>query len=74
MTIMNTFPSWNTKKTEEGFVATVNKIESLSVRNADGVFCDTTQVQQSTFSSRAKAKTWAQKWVRFYNHNGFDAV
>jgi hypothetical protein len=71
-TVRHTFPSWKTTKTEAGFVGTVIKCEALNERMSDGSFCDHTIVQKATFSSRAKAKTWAQKWTRYYRHHGFN--
>lgn len=71
MNIMNTFPSWNTTKVSNGFKATVIKLESLDEKNENGVYCNETVMQTGVFSSRAKAKTWAQKWVRYYRANGF---
>lgn len=63
---MDTIYSWSTKKVDNGFKAIVTKSVTRSTPNANGKYADTEIVQQAVTTTRARARGWAQKWVRYY--------
>ena len=65
MTTQKTYFSWNTKKTTNGFVAIVTKNTTRTTANEKGLFVDTEVLRQDVLSTRARAKTHAQKWVKY---------
>jgi hypothetical protein len=58
--------SWKTSKTANGFQFTVSLNQSLSAPNAEGRYVNTKVIKTGTLPTRARAKTMAQKWVRFF--------
>ena len=63
---MNTIFTWNTKKTESGFMFTVSKMTPRTTADEKGHFVDTETVKQGTRPTRARAKATAQKWCAYY--------
>ena len=67
---MNTFYTWNTKKTEKGFMFIVSKMTPRTTADEKGHFVDTEIVKQGTRPTRIKAKGTAQKWCAYYKQGG----
>jgi len=57
---------WNTKKENGLFTAIVYTIKSLSVANAEGYYAEFETIKTAAFPTRARAKAYAQKLVRYY--------
>ncbi len=67
---MNTIFTWNTKKTESGFMFTVSKMTPRKTADEKGHFVDTEIVKEGTRPTRARAKATAQKWCAYYRQGG----
>jgi hypothetical protein len=65
MTTQNTYFSWSTKKTTNGFVAIVTKNTTRDEANEKGQFVDSEVLRVDTLPTRARAKSHAQKWVKY---------
>ena len=64
---MNTIFTWNTRKTEKGFMFIVSKMTPRTTADEKGHFVDTETVKQGTRPTRARAKGIAQKWCQYFN-------
>ena len=67
---MNTLFTWNTKKTETGFMFTVSKLTPRKTPDENGHYVDTEIVKVGTRPTRARSKGMAQKWCIFYKREG----
>ena len=69
---MNTIYTWNTKKTETGFMFIVSKMTPRKTADEKWHFLDTKIVKEGTrlTRARARAKTAAQKWCIYFNRGG----
>ena len=61
--------SWKTKKVGKEFKAEVTKLIPRKIVNKFGSYVDTKTIKERTFTTRARAKGYAQKWVRYYDKN-----
>ena len=61
--------SWNTTKVENGFKGIVTKGTPRITPNENGSYLDTEVLQEFVLPTRARAKSHAQKWVRYYKAN-----
>jgi hypothetical protein len=66
MTTQNSFYSWNTRKTANGFEALVTKLTPRTTLNEVGNYCDSELMKAATLPTRARAKAYAQKLMRYY--------
>jgi len=67
MKTTNSFYSWRTRKYENGFNAIIREMIPSSEKNAEGNYCEIIEIQKKSFSTRAKAKSYAQRYIRFHN-------
>ena len=58
--------TWKTKKTKKGFQYKVSKVIPLK-KPVKGYYARTTTVKKGLLTTRARAKSQAQRWVRYYN-------
>jgi hypothetical protein len=65
MTTQNTFYSWKTAKTSNGFIGVAYKVTTRNTPNENGQYADTELMKKGVLSSRAKAKAFAQKWCKY---------
>lgn len=63
----NKIYSWRTSKTDKGFSFSVYEISPRKTQNKQGQYADTKTIKYGVQPTRAKAKTLAQKYVRYYN-------
>jgi hypothetical protein len=59
--------SWRTSKISNGYLFTVSELKARKTPNKIGQYVDTKIIKRGVLPTRAKAKSMAQKWVRFYN-------
>ncbi len=68
MTTENIYFSWKTKKTDKGYIAMVFKNTTRETENKKGQFVDSEILREDIRSTRAKAKSHAQKWVKYLKY------
>jgi len=59
--------TWRTKKSKNGFKYEVSKLTPRKTPNKIGHYVDTKVIKTNTLKTRARAKGFAQKWVKYYN-------
>lgn len=61
--------TWKTSKSDKGFKFSIIELTPRKTQNSLGQFVDTKTLTSGAFSSRAKAKGMAIKFVRFFKQN-----
>ncbi len=67
----NKFFSWSTKKVNGKFQAKISLVEACdTIQDETGNYTKVQVLKVETFSTRARAKSYAQRMIRHYKANG----
>lgn len=58
--------TWKTKKSGNSYKFIIIEGVSRTTKNKEGSYLDTRTIESGLFTTRARAKNNAQKWVRFF--------